>query len=292
MRERRTKAELKQLDAQMLSVLVADHPQSVRHVFYRMTDPRLTVPVAKTEKGYKQVQRRLSKLRKEHVLRYDWITDMSRRGYFTNTFNDAAEFINSVAASYRGNLWRDAGVHVEVWCESRSIAGVILPVCEEYCVDLYPASGFSSLTLTYDSAMSIYNQTNGGEIPVHILYIGDYDPAGVLIDQSIRQNIADHLGTDFDFNFHRIGINTDQIAAYNLPTKPRKASDRRSLHITETVEAEAMPANLMRALLTDAIEQYLPEHQLAITKIAEESEREFLSSLGEAMRKNYNGLVP
>jgi hypothetical protein len=257
-RTRRTDAQLQQLDNQMLAILAADHPQSVRHVFYRMTDPTLPESVAKTEKGYKLVQRRLSKLRKENALPYSWITDMSRQGYFTNTFENASDFISSMASTYRGNLWRDAGVHVEVWCESRSIAGVILKVCEEYCVSLYPAGGFSSLTLTYDSALSIYRQTSGGEIPAHIIYIGDYDPAGVLIDQNIRQSIADHLGADFDFNFHRLGINLDQIETLNLPTKPRKAGDKRSLHILETVEAEAMPADLMRELLTNQSSHSVP----------------------------------
>ena len=40
-RIRRTDAQLEQLDAQIIAVLKEDHPQSVRHVFYRMTDPRL-----------------------------------------------------------------------------------------------------------------------------------------------------------------------------------------------------------------------------------------------------------
>jgi hypothetical protein len=291
-RKRRTKAELEQLDYQIFSNLEMDHPQSVRHEFYCMTNPTLPLFVPKTDKGngngYGVVQRRLSKLRKENALPYSWITDMSRRGYFTNTFDNAADFIKKMASTYRGHIWRDAGVHVEVWCESRSIAGVILPVCEEYCVDLYPAGGFSSLTLTYDSAMSIHHKTSGGEIPAHILYIGDYDPAGVLIDQNIKQSIADHLGADFDFNFHRLGINPDQIEALNLPTKPRKPSDKRSPHIRETVEAEAMPAHLMRALLTEAIEQFLPAHQLAVTKVAEESEREYLNMMAEVMANQFN----
>ena len=34
-----------------MDVLSVDHPQSVRHVFYRMTDPRLPVPIAKTDQG-------------------------------------------------------------------------------------------------------------------------------------------------------------------------------------------------------------------------------------------------
>ena len=40
-RRRRTKAELDQLDEQIYEVLYDDKPQSVRHIFYRMTDPRL-----------------------------------------------------------------------------------------------------------------------------------------------------------------------------------------------------------------------------------------------------------
>ena len=40
-RDRRTKTRMAQLDEQIIAVLREDHPQSVRHVFYRMTDPRL-----------------------------------------------------------------------------------------------------------------------------------------------------------------------------------------------------------------------------------------------------------
>ena len=57
----------------------------------------------------------------------------------------------------------------------------------------------------------------------------------------------------------------------DLPTKPRKTTDRRALHITETVEAEAMPAYLMRGLLRETVETYLPAHALLVAKAAEES---------------------
>lgn len=50
-RRRRTKAAVEQLERQIRDVLVQDHPQSVRHVFYRMTDPNLPESVEKSEKG-------------------------------------------------------------------------------------------------------------------------------------------------------------------------------------------------------------------------------------------------
>jgi hypothetical protein len=104
-RRRRTKDEVGQLDAQIISVLRGDHPQSVRHVFYRMTDPRLREPVEKSDRGYRHVQHRIVELRRDGSIPYNWITDASRTGYFTNTYSSRAEFLLSVKSLYRADLW-------------------------------------------------------------------------------------------------------------------------------------------------------------------------------------------
>lgn len=84
-RERRSGAQINQLDEQILEVLREDNPQSVRHVFYRMTNPRLPEPVEKSERGYRHVQDRIVKLRRAKRLPFGWITDATRRGYHTPT---------------------------------------------------------------------------------------------------------------------------------------------------------------------------------------------------------------
>ena len=61
MGRRRTAAQVEQLERQIYEVLELDRPQSVRHVFYRLTDPRLPEPVEKSESGYRQVQQRLDR---------------------------------------------------------------------------------------------------------------------------------------------------------------------------------------------------------------------------------------
>jgi hypothetical protein len=114
-RERRTKGALDQLDSQILGVLAEDHPQSVRHVFYRMTDPRLPESVEKSERGYRHVQGRVVKLRRSGQLPYSWITDATRRGYFTNTFCSTGDFLRRMTGLYRANPWERAGWHCEVW---------------------------------------------------------------------------------------------------------------------------------------------------------------------------------
>jgi len=276
-RDRRTRSRLDTLDAQIMAVLRADHPQSVRHVFYRMTDPRLAEPVEKSDRGYRHVQDRCVKLRRAGVLPYGWIADASRRGYFTPTYRGSGDFLRSVASQYRADLWQYADHYVEVWCESRSIAGVIQATCEDLAVSLYPAGGFSSITLAFEAAENINATADGRRVT--IFYIGDYDPAGVLIDKSIEDELLRHLADQTWLYFKRLAITEEQIERYDLPQKPRKESDRRAQHVKATVEAEAMPAHILRGLLRERIEALLPDNALQVAKVAEESEREHLERM-------------
>lgn len=281
-RERRSNSRLAKLDEQIIAEVRADHPQSVRHVFYRMTNPRLAEPVEKSERGYRHVQDRVVKLRRGGRIPYDWITDATRRGYFTNTYAGAGDFIQRMAGLYRADLWALSDFYCEVWCESRSIAGAIQGTCRDLAVSLYPAGGFSSLTLAYQSAEYMLSAADGK--PIVVFYVGDYDPAGVLIDQAIERELRAHLPNDIDMDFQRIAITEQQIEDHDLPTKPRKAGDRRAQHIAATVEAEAMPAHVMCELLRTKVEELLPEGALRGAKVAEDSEREGLRALAASLK--------
>ena len=109
-RRRRTKGAVEQLERQILDVLEEDHPQSVRHVFYRLTDPRLPEPVEKTELGYRVIQNRLTVMRREGKVRYGWISDATRRGYFTFTYANGADFLSRHIGAYRADLWAESGL--------------------------------------------------------------------------------------------------------------------------------------------------------------------------------------
>ena len=288
---RRTREQIAQLESQIVSVLRTTHPLSVRHVFYRMTDPRLQESVEKTERGYAQICHRLKKMRKEGRIKYGWISDATRRGWHVNTWDSPGEFAQSVAELYRRDLWSwHSDTLVEVWCESRSIAGVIEQTCRSLAVSLYPTGGFSSLTLIYEAAYQINNRVREfGFCKVVILYVGDYDPAGVLIDQKIHEDMQGHLRTfqtPADVDMKRIAINHEQIEQYNLPTRPRKESERRRRDIEETVEAESMDASVLRQMLSNEILSYLPEDAVAKTKAVEESERKSLVDMAMKLKEN------
>jgi hypothetical protein len=282
-RRRRTRAQIRQLQQQILAVLREDPPQSVRHVFYRMTDPRLPEPVEKSDNGYRHVQYQVTQMRRAGIIPYGWITDATRRGWHVAMFDGPADFIRRTAGLYRADLWVHADHYVEVWAESRSIAAVMQDHCEDLAVSLYPSGGFTSITLAYEAAQEINQRTDYGGIPAEIIYIGDYDPAGVLIDQALERELREHLDSDVELHLHRLAITPEQITAYDLPTKPRKASDRRVQDIKKTVEAEAMPAGVLRRLLRKEIERFLPSRALQVVKAAEESERTSLLDLADRL---------
>lgn len=278
-RRRRTRHQVEQLDGQIFDVLAADHPQSIRHVFYRMTNPRLAEPVDKSDQGYRAVQHRITEMRRAGILKYSWITDATRRGYHTHTYTSGSHFLRSVASLYRADLWAQSDTYVEVWCESRSIAGVIEDDCRALAVSLYPAGGFSSISLAYQAAENINYATDDGERSALIFYIGDYDPAGVLIDVSIERELRTHLHPNVSLSFGRIAITEEQIEEYDLPTRPRKPKDLRASHVRASVEAEAMPAHILRQLLVENIEEHLPVGALHVARVAERSEREHIERM-------------
>ena len=285
-RKRMTKKDITILEDQIFKALDNDHPQSVRHVFYLMTNPTLEFPVQKTEAGYRQIQNRITLMRRNHHIPYGWITDATRRGWHTATYSDAGEMIEAFAGLYRADLWEKSEYYVEVWCESRSIAGIIEKDCKELAVSLYPCGGFASMTLIYEGAEEIKYQLQFKDY-AQIFYIGDYDPSGLLIDESVKSGLLEHLSSFKEqISFDRIAITEQQIRYLELPTKPRKETDKRRLDIRDTVEAEAMPAHYLRKLLRNNIEILLPPNELKVIQAAEQSEQEGLLMLGNKISKD------
>ena len=202
---------------------------------------------------------------------YSWIEDSSRRAYMNTGYAGVGNFAEVAASIYRRDYWEGTDTLVEVWCESRSLAGVLGQVCREYVVPLYPSGGFSSLSFLYQAAEHIQESERANAV---ILYVGDYDQAGVLIDRSIEKDLRGFLGDwPGELTFHRLAVNDDQIDSMGLPTRPPKASDTRSPEVTRAVEAEAIPAPTMRGIVSAALQELIPERVLTVQRLVEKQER-------------------
>jgi hypothetical protein len=206
---------------------------------------------------------------------YNWFADLSRMGFFTPTYDDAGDFLESHIGAYRADLWKDSKYRCEVWVESKSLAASVIADCKELAVDLYPCGGYVSLTFASKSAE--YNNAvfNHDKRPLVILYIGDLDPHGKMIDRALEAELRKHLNPEMKMVFLRIAITEEQVVEYDLPDKG--VGERK-------VEGEAMPASILRQILRTEIESLLPANAMRVSKIAEESERAWLNAMKDARR--------
>ena len=89
MPKQRTKADVAAIRAAIIEILTADHPQTVRQIYYQLVVRGL---VQKTEIEYSQtVSRLLTEMRLAGELEWSWIVDNSRRTSVTRTFDNVAD---------------------------------------------------------------------------------------------------------------------------------------------------------------------------------------------------------
>ena len=246
---------------------------TVRQVFYQATVRGL---VEKAESGYGKIQTDLTVMRRTGELPYHWLADNTRWQRKPRTFNSVEDALKETARFYRKALWADAGSYVEIWLEKDALSGVIYPVTSMYDVPLMVARGYASLSFLYSAAEAI----NDLDVPAYIYHLGDFDPSGVNAGEKIEETLRE-LAPDANIVFQRIAVTEEQIADWDLPTRPTKASDTRAKTFGSSlsVELDAIEPNQLRALVQEAIERHLPPEQFAVLKAAEESERDLLTRL-------------
>ncbi|MCP4408797.1 MAG: hypothetical protein GY807_13740 [Gammaproteobacteria bacterium] len=269
-----TADEKVQLISDLIVIVHAQQPMTVRQVFYRATVKGL---VEKTEAGYSKIQRLLVEMRRSGLLPFQWIADNSRSVYRIETFDSPQDAVEMTAQFYRKSLWSQQPVHVEVWLEKDALTGVVRPVTSEYDIGLYVARGFASLSFLHTSAEMI------SEIgkPTYIYHLGDHDPSGLMAGEKIESTLRE-LAPEAEIHFERIAVTPLQIQAWSLPSRPTK----KSTHTAQwsggnSVELDAIEPDQLRALVRDAIELHLPRDEFSTLKVAEESERQLLTAWAE-----------
>jgi hypothetical protein len=115
--------------------------------------------------------------------------------------------------------------------------------------------------------IDILNPINRGALIGHATVddIGDHDPSGIHLFKSMSEDIsaiAADLGLPGLIRLSRLAVTPEQITELAPPTAPAKATDRRAL-TGETVQCEAIPPDVLAAIITEAIEQQIERHAYA-----------------------------
>jgi hypothetical protein len=212
-----------------------------------------------------------------------WIVDNTRTRYQADRYDGKEEAFKTWHRIYRRNLWQRQERLVEVWCESDSIAGVLHGTLWDYGLALLPCRGQSGKRFVWDSAQAY---GSAGK-PVTVLYVGDFDPAGLGIASSVEKRISRYLphDSDVEIEFRPLAIIPEQVldlglTGHGLNAKTAKGQMAKFLSVCdehgidhEAVEAEAMDPNTLRDIVSDAVEEYVDEDQWQLELAIEEEER-------------------
>jgi len=255
-------------------------PLTCRQIFYRMVGAH---GYDKSESAYGRLCNHLANARRGGLIPFRAIRDDGVATYHRDHFDDRDDFlrhVRSMGQRYTRNKLAGQDIHIEVWCEAAGMLPQIDDVSAPFSVRAYSSGGFDSLTSKKDLADRIVRI----EKPAIILHLGDYDPSGVSIFDSVAQDVTAFVEADrphglVSVDFHRIALTREQVAEYDLPTAPAKAGTHSKNWNGGTCQLEALPPNIIADILKDALWQHIDPEQYLEDCDVEKAEREQITTL-------------
>jgi hypothetical protein len=186
--------------------------------------------------------------------------------------------------------------HLEVWCEKTTMNDILTPLCRRYGINLVVGAGELSITAVVD----FMRRAHSAERPARILYISDFDPAGMGMPISVARKIEYFQRNegfhDLDIRLQPVVLTADQVDQFNLPRVPVKDSDLRKASFEAAygqgqVELDALealyPGQLSR-IVQEAIFQYYDPSLTQRARQQRETLREALAGEREARLDDYS----
>lgn len=261
-----------ELRAAIIAAVEAEPPITVRGVYYRCVSAGA---IPKTEAAYVTVQQQLVMLRRNAIVPYPNVTDGTRWIVAPVTYNSVEDALTQTARTYRRSLWIESGYRPMLFTEKDAISGVIQPVTNTWDIPRGVMRGYSSESFAYSVGSQI-DQRNR----YLIAQLGDHDPSGVHAWGDFQNKVRSFAPRNAEIEFTRLAVTVEQIEELQLPTRPTKPSDSRSKTWQGgSVEVDAIPPTILRQIVSDWIDQFIDEDELASLQVAEQSERAILNRM-------------
>lgn len=254
-----------------------DHlPLTLRQIFYRLVGAH---GYEKTERAYARLGETLNRARRAFIVPFDAIRDDGLAALRPAAFAGPADFWRSVevaALQYHRDRLDGQEAALELWVEASGMAPQLANAVEEYGVPVFSSGGFDSLTVKYEAALRIAARTE----PTTVLHVGDFDPSGLALFESAAEDVSSFVTSSAGPAplFERVAVTPAQIEAFALPSSPPKKTDHRGVwrEGDETVQAEALPPDVLASEVRHAVEQRIDRETLEALIDVERAERQEL----------------
>jgi hypothetical protein len=212
--------------AAILSVLdeLADFkPLSARQIHYALlNDPplrharRADSRYANDRASYKSLVELLTRARLVGLVPMDAISDETRPVTTWKVYRDVQDYLQDELQGFLRDYWRDLLIsqpnHIELVIEKNTVAPILMPVAEKYCMPTTVGRGYCSLPPRRDMARRFFRS---GKQRFILLVVSDFDPDGEEIAHSLARSLRD------DFSVRRIepvkvALTADQVEQFAL----------------------------------------------------------------------------
>lgn len=129
-----------------------------------------------------------------------------------------------------------------------------------------------------------------------VLYGGDYDPSGLVIDRSFEKRSNMRIGSN-EVEMVRVALNKEQVEEYDLPINPAKTKDANYKRMVEEegeamqVELDALEPDTLREVFQDALDEYWNQDAFDTARELEEEERERINAENEPIAEQFEKLA-
>jgi hypothetical protein len=249
-----------------------------------------------TVQCYKQTCDLVTRARLEGLIPFRAVHDPTRPMAVWDAHQSIAPFVRREIGNLLKGFYRDLQQsqpnHIEIIGEKNTIESIVRPVAKEYCLPLTIGRGYCSLPPRYDMAQRF---RRSGKDKLVLLVLSDFDPEGEDIAHSFARSMRD------DFKIRsivpvKVVLTAAQVEEMNLPPQMKaKETSSRAAKFTErhgddVFELEAVPPQVLQAILRDAIDGVLDVNAFNAEVDAEKADAARLDAIRRRMMASIGDL--
>ncbi|MCG3180935.1 MAG: hypothetical protein BIFFINMI_03300 [Phycisphaerae bacterium] len=267
-----TEAKMPFVDAinKVLDDLAAFCPLSARQIHYALlNDPPLRhagkpdSAYRNDKASYKSLTELLTRARLVDLVPMDAIADETRPVTTWKVYRDPQDYMRDEMAGFLQGYWRDLLAsqpnHIELVIEKNTIAPILMPVAEKYCMPTTVGRGYCSLPPRRDMASRFMRS---GKEKFILLIVSDFDPDGEEIAHSLARSLRDDFGVR-GIEPIKVALTAEQVEQFNLvsDTEAKLSSSNYRKFVARygkgVFELEALRPAQLQAVVQAAIDSVL-----------------------------------
>jgi hypothetical protein len=224
-------------------------PTSARFLYYELVQRG---QISKQKTGARRPDQNLHDalidVREDGRVQWDWIVDETRNVDDFTGYRSVKDGVLSQLPHIDLDPWR--GRAPMILTESRSLAGVLRPIVQDYRCRIASTNGQCGGFLRTDIAPLLRPDNK-------VSYFGDLDLSGGQIEENTRRVLEQVIGGQLDWE--RIALTEQQVRDHDLPVITKRDRRYKDGRPHEAVETEALRQTVLMDILRARLDELIPE---------------------------------